>query len=584
MLWKLRKRQQQWLAEEKGTILKDWRGRVRIALAFPNRYAVGMSNLGFQSVYAALNALDGVVCERVFYPEAEDIPILRRDPGKLLSVESQRPLADFHLVAFSLPFENDYINVLEMLQWGGIPLRAEDRRESDPLVAAGGVAVFLNPEPLAPFMDFIFVGEAEALLPDFESLWKDLREGDLPRKEFLKTLAEQVPGIYVPSFFAVSYRPEGDLESMEPLAGFNIPRRVRYRRADLSRGKPCHTVIFTPHTEFSNVLLLEIGRGCGHGCRFCAAGYVYRPLRYHRADVLLKATEPMIREIPRVGLVSAAVSDHPEITYLCDAFLEKKGALSFSSLRADSLTPEIVTALQESRHQSVAIAPEAGSDRMRRVINKNLTVQQIHEAVDLLTEKGILHLKLYFMIGLPTETLEDLQAIVDLAKDIKHHVLKISRGKKRLGTITLSIHGFVPKAFTPFQWASFAGVRELKDRSRWIQKALQKVPNVRVHFDMPKWAYVQALLARGDRRAAELLQRVALGGVAWTQALREFPFNPDFWVMRERGSEELFPWEIIDHGVKRSYLWEEYRRALAGMSTPPCRLEENCRRCGACPP
>ena len=361
---------------------------MRIALAFPNRYAVGMSNLGFQSVYAALNALDDVVCERVFYPEPEDIPLLRRDPGKLLSVESQRPIADFHLVAFSLPFENDYVNVLEMLQWGGIPLRAEDRRESDPLVAAGGVAVFLNPEPLALFMDFIFVGEAEALLPDLQSLWKDLYEGVLRRRDFLKTLAEQVPGIYVPSFFAVSYRPEGALESMEPLAGFNIPRRVRYRRADLSQGKPCHTVIFTPHTEFSNVLLLEIGRGCGHGCRFCAAGYVYRPLRYHRADVLLKATEPMIREIPRVGLVSAAVSDHPEITYLCDALLEKGGALSFSSLRADSLTPEIVTALQESRHQSVAVAPEAGSDRMRRVINKNLTVEQIHEAVDLLTERA----------------------------------------------------------------------------------------------------------------------------------------------------------------------------------------------------
>jgi radical SAM superfamily enzyme YgiQ (UPF0313 family) len=220
---------------------------------------------------------------------------------------------------------------------------------------------------------------------------------------------------------------------------------------------------------------------------------------------------------------------------------------------------------------------------MRSVINKNLSEEEIYRAAERLTEMGIIHLKLYFMIGLPTETMEDLEAIVDLAKGIKHRVLKISRGRKQLGTITLSIHSFVPKAFTPFQWTPFSGVRVLKDRARWIKRALQKVPNVRVHFDLPKWAYVQALLARGDRRVSQFLEKVG-GGLSWTQALRETPHNPDFWVLRERAQDERFPWEIIDYSIKRSYLWSEYQRALEGKVSPPCTLKEGCRTCGVCGP
>lgn len=330
MLWKLKKRQQQWLAEEKGTILKDWGGRIRVALAFPNRYAVGMSNLGFQTVYAALNQLEEVVCERVFYPEPEDLAILSQNTGNLLTVESQRPLQDFHLIAFSIPFENDYTNVLEMLKWAGIPSKTEGRTAVHPLVAAGGVAVFLNPEPLAPFMDFIFVGESEAILPDFHGLLEDLHRNNLSRTEFLRVLAEEVPGIYVPSLYEVSYRSDGTIKSMTPRRGYRIPEKIPYRRADLSKSMPCRTVVFTPQTEFSNVMLLEIGRGCGRGCRFCAAGYVYRPMRYHGAGKLLETAEPLISDVPRIGLVSAAVSDHPEISFLCRSLLDEGGALSFS--------------------------------------------------------------------------------------------------------------------------------------------------------------------------------------------------------------------------------------------------------------
>jgi radical SAM family uncharacterized protein len=582
MPWKLKERQQQWLAEEKGTIRKNWGGKLRVALAFPNRYSVGMSNLGLQAVYGILNRIENVVCERVFYPEPEDLSFVREHPGKLISVESQKPVRDFDLLFFSIPFENDSSNLVEMLRFAGIPPRSEDRSSSHPFVAAGGVAVLLNPEPLAPFVDFFFIGEAEAILPDFWQFWSDFPNADPSRLEVLTRLASQVAGIYVPSLYSVSYGDDGTLRSVEPLPGRKAPERVTYRRADLERTPPCQTVILTPNTEFSNVTLIEIGRGCGRGCRFCAAGFVYRPLRYHPPDKLLEAASARLSDTARIGLVSAAVSDYPQVSFLCQSLLDLGGSLSFSSLRADSITPEIMAALQASRHQAVAIAPEAGSERLRQVINKDLTVDQITNAVEQLTEGGVLHLKLYFMIGLPTEAQEDLEAIVDLAKQVKHHVLKKSRGQRRLGIITLSIHSFVPKPFTPFQWVPFAGVRELKERARWIQKALQKVPNVRVHFDLPKWAYVQALLARGDRRAALFLEKVALAGRTWTQAMKDVPFNPEFWVTRERDPEELFPWEIIDLGVRRSYLWDEYQRALAGKPSPRCHPEEKCRRCGVC--
>lgn len=595
MIQKLRQRQQQWSAEERGTIRKDWGGKVRVALAFPNRYSVGMSNLGFQSVYGAMNRLDHVVCERVFYPEPEDLPLLKQKTGLLLTVESQRPVRDFHLLAFSVPFENDYTHLVEMLIMGGIPPRAEHRTSSDPLVAVGGVAAFLNPEPLVPFTDFFFVGEAEALLPGFWAFWEGLqsRSHEGTRDEFLRMLAKEVPGIYVPSLYEVFYRSDGAPEAIRPKQGEDLPERISYQRADLKRSPVCQTVILTPNTEFSNVNLLEIGRGCGRGCRFCAAGYIYRPPRYHSADRLVNASKTLpdfresseneqARALSRIGLVSAAVSDHPEVDSICRSLVDRGASLSFSSLRADTITAEILASLESGHHQAVAIAPDAGSERLRRVINKHLSAEQIYRAADQLTETGILHLKLYFMIGLPTETLEDLEAIVELTKGIKHHVLRKSRGQKKMGTITLSIHSFVPKPFTPFQWVPFAGIRKLKDRARWIQKALQKVPNVRIHFDLPKWAYVQALLARGDRRVAVFLEKVVLEGLTWTQAMRSVPLNPDFWVMREREEKELFPWEVIDHGVQRTYLWREYQWALQGRESPGCSEDRHCPRCGVC--
>jgi radical SAM superfamily enzyme YgiQ (UPF0313 family) len=579
MIWRLKQRQQQWLAAERGTIRKEWGGRVRVALGFPNRYAVAMSNLGFQSVYAAMNRLETVVCERFFYPEPEDLSLVRDSPGNLLSLESQRPLADFDLIAFSLAFENDYLNVVEMLALAGLPLRSDQRTPAHPLVAAGGIATCLNPEPLALFLDFFFAGEAESLLPPFWDRFLALQGSDCPREQWLDTLARDVPGIYVPSLYRVDYHEDGTLRAVEPLS--TAPSQIPYQRADLDQAPVCQTVVFTPHTEFSNVALVEIGRGCGRGCRFCAAGFVCRPPRYHTAEKLLQAADQAMLETNRLGLVSAAVSDHPEVVPLGQTLLERGALLSFSSLRADSVSPELLTSLTRSRHQSLAIAPDAGSERLRLVINKNLSTDQILQAAESLVEAGVLHLKLYFMIGLPTETRDDLAALVDLTKKIKHHVLQKSRGLKKLGTITLSVNAFVPKPFTPFQWVPFAGVKEIKERARWIKQALQKVPNVRVHFDLPKWAYIEALLARGDRRVGRFLEKLVSERSTWTQVLKAMPFNPDFWVMRERNPDELFPWEIVDHGIDRRFLWEEYQRALQGLRSPACQPDV-CRRCGIC--
>ncbi len=582
MLAKLVRRQQKWLAEEKGTLRKDWRGRVRIALAFPNRYAVGMSNLGFQTVYGLLNSLEGVVCERAFYPEPDDLALARQHPGQLLSVESQRPLRDFDLLFFSVSFENDYPNLVEMLLLSDVPLRCEDRSAEHPFIAAGGVAVFLNPEPLARFMDFMFIGEAEGLVRDFWEGWSDLRGRSLSRREVLTGLGESVPGIYAPSLYLDSYDERGFLEGIRPRTGGRLPERIRYRRADLSQSKPCSSIVLTPHTEFSQVHLLEIGRGCGQGCRFCAAGFVYRPVRFASLEELERNVESRAGEAARIGLVSAAVSDHPRISDLCDSLLAKGLELSFSSLRVDTLSPAVLDALMASGHKAVAIAPEAGSERLRRVINKRITNEAISDAAERLTEKGILHLKLYFMIGLPTESFDDLEEMINLAKTIKHRVLSTSRGRRKMGTITLSINAFVPKPFTPFQWSPFAGVATLKERARWIQNALRKVPNVRVHFDLPKWAYVQALLSRGDRRIADMLEQVGAARIPWNQAMKQSPHNADFWVMRERAEEEVFPWEIVDTGLKRAYLWKELERALQGKESPACPPEGGCTRCGVC--
>ena len=551
MVSKVDKFQRKLAQSEIGTIRKSWRGRVKIALIYPNRYHVGMSNLGFQTLYRLFNSYDHIVCERAFLPEDEQPP-----QDRLRTFESGKYLHDVDIIAFSISFENDYPHALTILEYAGIGLQSKRRDEYAPLVIAGGVTCFLNPEPLSAFIDCFLIGEAESILPHLIEVF-DPGEA---KHSLLKSIAQKVPGAYVPAFYRPEYGNDGTLSAFVPVA--DVPPKIeRVFTKDLA-DVTTQTVIITPHTTFDSTFLVEIGRGCPHGCRFCAAGFIYRPARFKPLNLIESQMKQGAAQTDTIGLVGAAVSDLPGIRELCGKFLNADVRIAFSSLRADRLAPELVAALKHSKVKTATIAPEAGSERMRNVINKGLREDEVLNAAGLLVENGIPNLRLYFMVGLPTETDADVEGIVSLCKRIKHRFLKSSRARKRIGEITVSLNCFVPKPFTPFQWEAMHGIKELKDKIKKIKAGLRKVPNIRVHADVPRWAYIQALFSRGDRRAADLLLLSHTHRGNWPQTLKNTPLNPDFYVYRRREFDELLPWDFIDHGIKKSFLWKEYQQAL----------------------
>ncbi len=562
------------IAKETGTLRKQWRNRISVALIYPNRYFLGMSNLGFQTVYRLLNRMDTVVCERVFLPEPDAGP-----SQSIVSVESGRRVTDFEIIAFSISFENDYGNLLSILDKTGIPILASQRGTPLPLVVAGGVACFLNPEPIAPFIDCFLLGEAEGLLPEFiVSYDENCRGADDPRDKCLEKLARNVPGLYAPSLYRPCRNADGTTRTLEPMA--DVPEKIsRIYMPDLSTIATCSTVL-TSETTFADTYLIEVSRGCPHGCRFCTAGFVYRPPRFRPLALLEKCMDQGIQATDKIGLVGAAVSDVPWIRQLCTTYAGQN-RISFSSLRADAMAPELVSALRQSNVKTATIAPEAGSERMRRVINKGITEDHILNAAEGLVAGGIPNIKLYFMIGLPTETVEDVQAIVTLCKQIKDRFLQSSRVRRHIGELTLSLNCFVPKAVTPFQWAPMDDIGVLNQKIKLIQKGLRRVANVRINTDMPRRAYVQALLSRGDRKVAQILLTAHGYHGNWPQTLKASPLDADFYVRRQRAEDEVFPWDFIDSGVKKSFLRKEYDRALQEASSLPCPMR-SCVACGAC--
>ncbi|WP_373501640.1 radical SAM protein [Desulfococcus sp.] len=558
------------MASETGAILKSWRGRLRVGLVYPNTYHVGMSNLGFQTVYRRLNLMPQVVCERVFLPDPAD------GPPPPVSIESRRPLADFDVVAFSISFESDYPHVLEIIGGAGFPLMTRERSADHPLVAAGGVACMLNPEPLSAFIDCFLIGEAEALLDPFFSRF----DPEADRREMLKTLARDVKGVYVPIFYDVQYREDGTLRSFSPAAA--VPRIIERAVAENLPDPPAASAVLTPHTTFDRTYLIEVGRGCPHGCRFCAAGYIYRPPRFHSVENLRRSMADGAALSDKIGLVGAAVSDLPGITSLCADYHGGKTRISFSSLRADALAPELMETLRQSGVKTATIAPDAGSERMRKVINKGIDEAAVLNAAETLVAEGIPNLKLYFMVGLPSEDMADVEAIVTLCKRIKHRFLESSRTRGRIGDITVSLNSFVPKPMTPFQWAAMDEIALLKEKIGRVKDGLKRLPNVRFHHDVPRHAYFQALMSRGDRRVSVILAALHQNGGNWAKTLKSSPVNADFFVVRARETDEMLPWDFIDHGISKSFLADEYRRALAGKASPPCPMADGCAMCGVC--
>jgi radical SAM family uncharacterized protein len=571
---KLMKHAEALLAAERGTILKARDAEVSIALAYPNTYHVGMSNLGVHQIYAVLNRRADTVCERVFLPDEPDIEEYRKTGTKLFCLESRRPVSEFDILAFSVSFEQDYSNVLEILRLSDIPVDKNERTADDPLVVLGGVCSIFNPEPLTDFIDLVIVGEGEEVAGEFVDAYKTNRRNG--RQELLRALS-RVPGVYVPEFYEVLYHEDGTIKGrirLEPAA----PDRIVKRTVKDFDKTPAATTILTPHTEFNDRYLTEITRGCGRHCRFCMAGYLYLPPRNLNIEKSREQAERADELCGRIGLVGAALSDYPDINDLCAKI---EGGVSVSSLRADSVSETLIERLAASGHKTVSIAPEAGSERLRRVINKGITEEDILHAAGMVFRHGIPNLKLYFIIGLPTETRDDVDAIIQLALRVREVQLTHARPLGRIGRITLSVNSFVPKPFTPFQWEPMDAVESLNKKQRSLDRAVRKIGNMNLIHDLPKWEYVQALLSRGDRRIGKLIRAAHENGEDWKKAAKATAIDPDFYVYRRREFGEHLPWDFIDIGVRKEYLKNEHRRALDGTFTPPCAVGV-CKTCGVC--
>jgi len=507
----------------------------KFALVYPNVYHVGMSNLGIHIIYDLINSRGDFSCERFFLPEKIFPP---------LSLETQTPLNQFQVVGFSVSFEQDYFNVVKILQLGKIKVRAFDRTKFDPLIIAGGPCATFNPEPLSAIFDAFVIGEAEVILPKL----LDMFDKNLPREEILQNFSE-VPGVYVPT----------------------LPKKVSRQWLKNLDDFPAHSTIITDDAEF-NMYLIETARGCGRHCRFCMAGYAFRKPRNRSLEVLQKEVSDAAKFNKKIGLMGAAISDYPQINELCQFILEKNLPMSVASFRADSVTFELVKALAESGLKTLTVAPEVGSQKMCNVINKGITEENVFSAVEFGLQAGIKNFKLYFMIGLPFEELEDVEEIANLTIRLKN----FASGARK---ITLSVNPFIPKPFTPFQWSPMADKKYLNTALKILRDRLKSERGVEIISESIRSAELQGILSRGDRNLSELVAQ-SDSAKKFLELFHAAGLEENFYLRRERNFEEVLAWDFLDLGFDKKYLQAEFECAAAGKFTAACF--EGCKRCGVC--
>jgi len=580
---------------ELNSVIKDKNNvDIRVAFCFPDVYEVGMSHLGMKILYSLLNRRDDTWCERVFAPWVDMEDKMRENSIPLYGLESMDPISDFDFVAFTLQYEMSYSNILNMLSLANIPLLQKDRKEGDPFVMMGGPCAY-SAECLAPFADFFQLGEGEAIMDKCMDAYKEWKKSGLPRDEFLR-MVSKIPGIYVPSFYDVSYKDDGKVEAITPLYDF-VPEKVKKAVVENLDEAFYPDKFVVPFVEIvHDRIMLEIFRGCIRGCRFCQAGQIYRPVREKSADTLIKQAKALIDSTgyEEISLSSLSTSDYRSLKELTDALLDmtekKRMNMALPSLRLDSFSMELMDKVSKVRKSSLTFAPEAGTQRMRDVINKGITEDDLMSSTEMAFRGGYSNLKLYFMIGLPFETIEDVCGIGELAKKVERVYNNIPKDMRAPNLrITLSVSSFVPKAFTPFQWAKQDTMEELRVKQYALKDNITS-RKIKYNYHEAPVSVLEGVFARGDRRLADVLLKAHEKGIRfdgwseffsmekWMECFTECGLDPDFYT-RERSFDEILPWDMIDVGVKKSFLIEEAKRAQRAEVTPNCR--EKCSACGA---